>query len=99
MTITQKIKNVLKKVNAIALCGLLVAGGLAVGFKAPERDSSLVTWVRDSSGTWQELNGRNYTCTGAQQLCSADFPEGVDANENPEEGIPVRTDGFAVIAP
>jgi len=96
MTITQKIKEQLKKLNGIALAGLLIAGGLAYGF-TPEKveiAEDEVLWGRTESGIWVETTPTANCSEGAQD-CKRLYPEGQDPNDDETGGIQFGTEnGF-----
>lgn len=97
MNIMQKIKKVFKNINVMALIGLLVAGGLAISFKAPEKKATDVRWAQTPDGVWHMIGNNQYECDLSMNVCTADYPIGQDPNVNSEGGTIVRSDGFALI--
>uniref|UniRef100_F4CEI7 Uncharacterized protein n=1 Tax=Sphingobacterium sp. (strain 21) TaxID=743722 RepID=F4CEI7_SPHS2 len=92
MKILGKIKEAIKKVNSIALGGLLVAGGLAVGF-TPEKveiAQDEVLWGRRQSGGWVQTTPSAGCSSGAQD-CKRLYPQGQDPNDDETGGIQFGT--------
>lgn len=88
----EKFKNALKSVNKLGLLALVLVAFSTLAFKASNEKLAMKKWA-NVSGTWvdvnllQQSNGEetnDYRCTGAQNTCTAEFPDTItDPNSDP----------------
>ncbi len=82
----------------LGVAGCILAGG--IGFAEARHEvakrQAMPKWANDS-GTWVNVTGqqqsgggviRDYRCTSSETTCTAEFPEGVNPNDQDHDSYP-----------